>query len=76
LRDIAKPVDMFQGGASGLRTDFPPLKTRDSTPGNSKPQTTSFVGREAELDNVQAALRQHRLVTLTGVGGWAIRGWL
>ena len=69
MRDIAKPVDTFQVGASGLRTDFPPLKTLDSTPGNLKPQTTSFVGGEAELDNVQAALKQHRLVALTGVGG-------
>jgi predicted ATPase/DNA-binding CsgD family transcriptional regulator len=30
---------------------------------------TSFLGREAELDAVAAALRQHRLVTLVGPGG-------
>jgi predicted ATPase/DNA-binding CsgD family transcriptional regulator len=30
---------------------------------------TSFVGREAELDEVGAALRQYRLVTLVGPGG-------
>jgi len=44
LRDIARPVELFQVRAEGLRTDFPPLKTLDSTPGNLKPQTTSFVG--------------------------------
>jgi predicted ATPase/DNA-binding CsgD family transcriptional regulator len=30
---------------------------------------TSFIGREAELDKVGAALRQYRLVTLVGPGG-------
>ncbi len=37
LRDIAKPVDVFQVQAAGLRTDFPPLKTVDPTPGNLRP---------------------------------------
>ena len=30
---------------------------------------TSFIGRESEVAELQAALRAHRLVTLTGVGG-------
>ena len=69
LRDIAKPVDIFQVRASGLRTDFPPLKTLDATPGNLRPPTTSFIGRESELDELETALKAHRLLTLTGVGG-------
>ena len=69
LRDIAKPVEMFQVLAVGLRSEFPPLTTLDATPGNLRPQTTSFIGREAELAEVQEALKAHRLVTLTGVGG-------
>ena len=69
LRDIAKPVEMFQVLAVGLRSEFPPLKTLDATPGNLRPQTTSFIGREAELAEVKEALKAHRLVTLTGVGG-------
>ncbi len=69
LRDIAKPVEMFQVLAVGLRSEFPPLKTLDATPGNLRPQTTSLVGRESELAEVQAALKAHRLVTLTGAGG-------
>jgi predicted ATPase len=69
LRDIAKPVDVFQVQAEGLRTEFPPLKTVDRTPGNLRPPTTSFIGREAELVELEAALKAHRLVTLTGVGG-------
>ena len=69
LRDIAKPVEMFQVLAVGLRSEFPPLKTLDATPGNLRPQTTSFIGREVELAEVVEALKAHRLVTLTGVGG-------
>ena len=69
LRDIAKPVELFQVHAAGLRADFPPLKTVDPTPGNLRPPTTSFVGREAELAELETALKAHRLVTLTGVGG-------
>ena len=69
LRDIAKPVEMFQVLAVGLPSEFPPLATLDATPGNLRPPTTSFIGREAELAEVQEALTAHRLVTLTGVGG-------
>ena len=32
-------------------------------------QITSFIGRESEVAEVQAAVRAHRLVTLIGVGG-------
>jgi predicted ATPase/class 3 adenylate cyclase len=69
LRDIAKPVEVSQVRAPGLRSEFPPLKTLDATPGNLRPQTTSLVGRESALAEVQAALKAHWLVTLTGVGG-------
>ncbi|MDN5859312.1 MAG: winged helix-turn-helix domain-containing protein [Pseudonocardia sp.] len=37
--------------------------------GNVPRRATSFVGREAELAQLRAALREHPLVTLTGVGG-------
>jgi predicted ATPase/class 3 adenylate cyclase len=69
LRDIARPVELFQVRADGLRTEFPPLKTLDSTPGNLKPQTTSFVGREMAIAELETAIKANRLVTLTGVGG-------
>jgi predicted ATPase/class 3 adenylate cyclase len=69
LRDIAKSVEMFQVHAPGIRTEFPPLKALGSTPGNLRPRTTSFVGRESELDELEKALEVHRLVTLTGPGG-------
>jgi len=69
LRDIAKPVALFQVRATGLRTDFPPLKTLDPVPGNLRPTTTSFIGREHDIADVETLLETHRLVTLTGPGG-------
>ncbi|MGB6207706.1 ATP-binding protein, partial [Mycobacterium sp.] len=69
LRDLPTAVGVFQVRATGLRTDFPPLRALDTSPGNLHPQTTSFIGREAEVGEVHAAVKAHRLVTLTGVGG-------
>jgi Adenylate and Guanylate cyclase catalytic domain len=69
LRDIAKPVDVFQVQSDGLRTEFPALKTVDSAPGNLRPRSTSFIGRETELAELEDTLKGHRFVTLTGVGG-------
>jgi predicted ATPase len=69
LRDLPTPVGVFQVQAEGLRTDFPSLRALDAGRGNLRPAPTSFIGREAELDEVQAAVKAHRLVTLTGVGG-------
>ena len=69
LRDIAKPVAIHQVRATGLRTEFPALKTLDATPGNLQRPSTSFIGREPEFAELATALKEHRLVTLTGVGG-------
>ena len=69
LRDVSAPVGLFQVRAPGLQTDFPALRALDTSPGNLRPGTASLIGREAEVAEVQAAVRIHRLVTLTGVGG-------
>jgi predicted ATPase/class 3 adenylate cyclase len=69
LRDVATPVGLFQVRAPGLATDFPALRALDTSPGNLRRAATSFIGRESEVAEVQAALHRHRLVTLTGVGG-------
>ena len=69
LRDIAKPVAMFQVQAPGIGIEFPTLRTFDATPGNLRPSMTSFIGREAEVAELETVLKAHRFVTLTGVGG-------
>ena len=57
LRDLPTPVGVFQVRAAGLRTDFPPLRALDASPGNLRPATTSFIGRESEVAEVQAAVQ-------------------
>jgi predicted ATPase/class 3 adenylate cyclase len=65
LRDLDRPMRVFQVG----NERFPPLRSLDAFPGNLPLQLSSFVGREEETRRVGKALEQHRLVTLTGVGG-------
>jgi class 3 adenylate cyclase len=69
LRDLPTPIGVFQVQAEGLHTDFPPLRALDVGPGNLRAATTSFIGREAEIAELQAAVKAHRLMTLTGAGG-------
>src|SRR6202008_4985421 len=69
LRDVPTPVAVFQVRAPELPAEFPPLRALDTSPGNLRPAATSFIGRESEVAEVQAAVKAHRLVTLTGVGG-------
>lgn len=63
LKDFVATVQVFQLGGEA----FPPLKTISNT--NLPRPASSFVGRERELSQVVALLRQARLVTLTGAGG-------
>jgi class 3 adenylate cyclase len=75
LRDVPTPVGLFQVCAPGLVTDFPALRALDTSPGNLRRAATSFIGRQSEVAEVIEALHQHRLVTLTGVGGSARPVW-
>lgn len=56
LRDLSGPVGVFQVAAEGLRVEFPPLKTLDETPGNLRAQATSFIGRDTEVAELEAAV--------------------
>jgi predicted ATPase/class 3 adenylate cyclase len=71
LKDLQQPVPLFQLAITGLPTEFPFLKTLDSSPNNLPIQPNAIIGREKEADAVrQLLLRQEvRLVTLTGPGG-------
>ena len=69
LRDVSSRSGCSKSGPSACVASFRPLRALDATPGNLRPATTSFIGRESELAEVQEALKAHRLVTLTGVGG-------
>jgi predicted ATPase/class 3 adenylate cyclase len=69
LRDISRAVRVHQLTASGMPTSFPPLDAADAVRGNLPAQLSSFVGRAPELDDLVTRLREHRLVSLVGVGG-------
>ncbi len=69
LRDLGGPTRVFQLTRDGQREDFPPLRSLDAFPGNLPAQVSSFVGRQAEVARVTAALANSRVVTVTGVGG-------
>jgi len=69
LRDLARAERIFQVGAPGLETDFPPLRSLEAFPSNLPPQLTSFVGRDDEIALLAKTLGEVRLVTLVGVGG-------
>ena len=69
LRDLARPVRIFQLTGPGLRADFPPLRTLEAFAGNLPVQLSSFVGRADELAGLAAAMTRSPLVTVTGPGG-------
>jgi predicted ATPase len=65
LKDLTAPERLWQLGES----DFPPLRSLNQS--NLPVQPTPFVGREKELGEVLALLRDPatRVLTLTGAGG-------
>lgn len=71
LKDLGRPERLFQLLAKGLPADFPPLATLNRRPNNLPTETSGFVGREAELEEIGERLDADgvRLLTLTGPGG-------
>jgi predicted ATPase/class 3 adenylate cyclase len=69
LKDLLRPLHIYQLNLAGHPISFPPLKTLDFFPNNLPVQLTSFVGRENEIVEVNQEMDNHRLVTLTGTGG-------
>ncbi len=69
LRDLSRAERVFQVHGPGLGSEFAPLTSVDAFPGNLPLQSSSFMGREREIDRTVAALSETRVVTLTGVGG-------
>ena len=71
LKDLSRPEHVFQITASDLPSEFSPLKTLEGRRNNLPAQPTPLVGRERELDEILALVRNPvvRLLTLTGPGG-------
>ena len=69
LRDLSRPERLYQIVHSGLRQEFPALRSLEAIPNNLPQQVTSFVGRQRELAEAGKLLRDNRLLTLVGPGG-------
>ena len=69
LRDVPVPERLHQLDIKGQQNDFPPLRTSRPATGNLPERLTSFIGRDADLDELGRLLGSSRLVTLTGPGG-------
>ena len=71
LKDLGRAERVFQLVHPGLPASFPPLVTPTRRRSRLPDQPSSFVGREAELDEVVERLADEsvRLLTLTGPGG-------
>ena len=69
LKDLTTAEHIYQVVVPGLRSDFPALRSLDTTPGNLPTPLTSFVGRGREVAEVKELLATTRALTLTGPGG-------
>ncbi|MCD6032016.1 MAG: adenylate/guanylate cyclase protein [Thermomicrobiales bacterium] len=71
LRDLQEPERIFQLVHPELPVEFPPLSSLDAPRSNLPHQSTLFVGRERELEDIARLLGDEtvRLLTLTGPGG-------
>jgi predicted ATPase/class 3 adenylate cyclase len=69
LKDLPHPERLFQLSIDGLQTEFPALRSLDARPNNLPVQMSTFIGREDQIREAQAALEGARLLTFTGPGG-------
>jgi predicted ATPase/class 3 adenylate cyclase len=69
LKDLLRPIHIYQVAAADLPVDFPRLRAPPAAPHNLPVQLTSLIGREQEINALQALLQTQRLITLTGPGG-------
>ena len=69
LPDLPRAERLFQVIVAGAPSQFAAPRTRDAHRGNLPMPATSLIGRERILVDLMELVRDHRLVTLTGVGG-------
>ena len=83
VKGVADPIEIFEVAPPAARCVAPEDTEKvfrvvraaewwmpvSDIPNNLPQQSTSFIGREAELDEVKALLHKGRLLTLLGMGG-------
>lgn len=65
LRDLGERVRLWQLDDGS----HPPLRSMRSDLNNLPVQLTEFIGRQAEVERLDGLLGDHRLVTISGMGG-------
>jgi class 3 adenylate cyclase len=63
LKDLSYAEHLFQLDIPGQTSNFPALKSLNAMPNNLPVQLTSFVGRQAEIEQLKKLLREVRLIT-------------
>jgi predicted ATPase/class 3 adenylate cyclase len=69
LKDLPGAEHLWQLEIHGIPAVFPPLRALDVRRAHIPPEATTFIGREAELNDIARLIGAHQLVTLTGPGG-------
>ncbi|MGB3016669.1 MAG: tetratricopeptide repeat protein [Ignavibacteria bacterium] len=69
LKDLIKPIRLYQLSGKGLPENFSPLITLSGTPNNLPVQLSDLIGRADILSTIKQLLSKSRLLTLTGPGG-------
>lgn len=69
MKDIDRPEHVWQLTIDGLRSEFPPIRSRSARFDSLPADLTSFVGRGALVTRAAGLLEGTRLLTLTGPGG-------
>lgn len=69
LRNLDRPEHLFQASVPGLRDIFPPPKSMEILPNNLPVQSTSFIGRDREMESIRHLFERTALLTLIGTGG-------
>ena len=68
VRDFERPVRLFQLVAPGLRRKFPAVRAVPADQHNLVVPLT-LIGRDRDAAALEAALTEHRLLTVVGTGG-------
>ena len=69
LKDLARPVRLYQLTGADLAREFPPVRALNSRVDRLPVTRSTFVGREDDVVALRALLASPGLVTLTGPGG-------
>jgi predicted ATPase/class 3 adenylate cyclase len=69
LRGVSGTERLYQLAIAGVPSAFPPPRTESVSAAHLPPRMTTFVGRGAELADLEDRVAASRLVTLTGPGG-------